>query len=179
MPWTKREGIVLVAVLCFATLLIGRRTRRAWLGAGALSFASILLSGPWWTFVAWSGITNSDYMPITMATFQANFDRLPSICWRVLTTLLSPAWSFVWPLSVLCGLFGKQATLPATSSSGGRAINLLPLTAFFYVGLMGLGYVFSAFVPYQQHVAASLYRLMAHVVPLPILWMTYRGIEGR
>ena len=179
MSWTKREGLVLVAVLCLVALLVARGTRRAWLGVGALSFASMLLSGPWWAFVAWNGIANSDYLPVTMATFHANFVRLPSIGWRAFTTLLSPAWNFVWPLCVLCGLLGRRATLPAKDSSRGRAINLLPLTAFFYVGLMSLGYVFSAFVPYQQHVANSLYRLTVHVVPLPVLWMAYQGTEGR
>jgi len=179
MPWTKREGIVLLAVLCVVTLLIGRGTRRAWLGVGALFFAAMLLSSPWWIFVTWNGIANSAYLPVTMATFLANLDRLPSIGWRVFTNLLSPAWSFIWPLSVLCGLFGRRATSPATGPSSRWAINLLPLTAFIYVGLMSLGYVFSAFVPYQQHIASSLYRLMAHVTPLPVLWMTYRGIEER
>ena len=44
------------------------------------------------------------------------FDCRPSAgeCSR---TCSSPAWSFVWPLCVLCGLFGRRATSPATDSS--------------------------------------------------------------
>ena len=65
----ETRRLVLLAVLCVVTLLIGRGTRRAWLGVGALFFAAMLLSSPWWTFVTWNGIANSDYLPVTMATF--------------------------------------------------------------------------------------------------------------
>src|SRR5262249_47864912 len=36
MAWTKREGLVILAVLILATLLTSRGRRRAWLGVGAL-----------------------------------------------------------------------------------------------------------------------------------------------
>ena len=56
MPWTKREGIVLLLVLCLV-LPVARRARRyALLGAGALALSGLVLSGPWWAFVATQGI---------------------------------------------------------------------------------------------------------------------------
>jgi hypothetical protein len=37
--------------------------------------------------------------------------------------------------------------------------------------------VFSAFAPYQQHVASSFFRLVAQVTPVLVLWLACRGNE--
>src|SRR6185295_3086837 len=79
MPWTKREGLVLLIVLCLAALLAGRGARRSWLGVGGLLLAAAVLSGPWLGFLAWKGVANTDYLPVSMATLQANIGRLPKI----------------------------------------------------------------------------------------------------
>jgi hypothetical protein len=39
---------------------------------------------------------------------------------------------------------------------------------------MSFAYVFSDFVPFQQHVVSSVDRLLAHVAPLLVLWIAYR-----
>ena len=47
-----------------------------------------------------------------------------------------------------------------------------------YLLLTSLAYVFSDFVPYQQHIVSSVHRLSAHVVALVVIWMAARG-SGR
>jgi len=175
MPWTKREGIILLGALCLATLIVSRGTRRAWFGVGALLLAAVCLSGPWWMFVRWNGIANVDFLPLTMATFQANLGRAPRIAQIELASLLSADWGFAWPIAALVGLVGRRSVPRMPGSAARRAADLLPTTALLYLGLMSPTYIFSAFVPYEGHVLSSAYRLIAHVAPLPVLWIAYRA----
>jgi hypothetical protein len=177
MPWTKREGLVLLIVLCLAALLAGRGARRSWLGVGGLLLAAAVLSGPWLGFLAWKGVANTDYLPLSMATLQANIGRLPKIAGMELASLVSADWGYVWPVAALVGLFEWRAAARGLGARAWRTARLLPATALLYLGWIGLPYVFSAFVPYEGHVASSAYRLIAHVVPLPVLWMARCGNE--
>jgi hypothetical protein len=179
MPWTKREGLALLMVLCLAALITGRSVwRRAWRGVGAALLAAALLSGPWWVFVAWSGGTTPDFMPITAAALQANISRLPTIAWMASAELLSPNWNLLWPLAVLCGLTGWAADREQYLTPKGHTTALLPLTILLYLGGMCLGYVFSTFAPYQEHIESSLFRLFAHTVPMLVLWLACQGVEA-
>ena len=101
LPWTKREGLILVAALCLAVLIAGRGTRRGVIGAGCLVLATLLISGPWWAFVIWHGIANTDFLPITLATLAANLHRLPTMAYMELRNLMSLSWALVWPLAAL------------------------------------------------------------------------------
>jgi hypothetical protein len=175
MPWTKREGLVLLVVICLALLLAGRGARRAWLGVGGLLLGAGILSGPWYGFVAWNGIANTDFLPITIATLRANIDRLPKIMSIVLASLFSSDWGFVWPIAALTGLLTWRGKALALASAARRAALLLPMLALLYLGLIGPMFVFSAFVPYEGHVLSSAYRLIVHVAPLPVLWMACYG----
>jgi hypothetical protein len=176
--------MVLLAVLCLATLVRSRgvanhASRRPRLGVVAVVFAAAILSGPWWVFLSWQGIANTDYLPVTFATFQTNLGRLPTIAWMELANLVSAKWAYAWPLAVIFGLIKRRATPRAAGWTTGQTVDLLPTTALLYLAPMGLAYVFSAFVPYQQHIASSVHRLTAHVVALPVLWIAYHGIEER
>lgn len=165
LPWTKREGLILLAMLCLALLLAHGRRRRAWLAVGAFAGAALALSGPWWAFVAANRIPNVAFLPINWATFQANAGRLPVIARYELQSLLSVNWAFVWP--VVAAL-----ALPATRGrQRWRVSFFLPLAGLLYLVTMGLGYVFSDFVPYQQHILSSIDRILAHVLPLAMLWL--------
>jgi hypothetical protein len=175
MPWTKREGLVLLAVICLALLLVGRGGPRAWLGVGGLLLGACILSGPWYGFVAWNGIANTDFLPITIATLRANIDRLPKIMSIVLASLFGSDWGFVWPIASLTGLLAWRGKAHAPELAARRAATLLPVLAVLYLALIGPMFVFSAFVPYEGHVLSSAYRLIAHVAPLPVLWMAYYG----
>jgi hypothetical protein len=171
MPWTKREGIVLLIVLCIATLIVRRRTRHAIWAVVVLLFASAVLSGPWWGFVIWHEIPSAAFLSLTPATLLANLTRLPPIGWQMLLQFVSPQWAFVWPLAALFWTLKRRRNSQTTSGDNGRIADGLLLATVLYVGLMSLSYVFSAFVPYQQHIVSSLPRLLIHVAPWPILWL--------
>ncbi|HLF28102.1 MAG TPA: glycosyltransferase family 39 protein [Anaerolineae bacterium] len=181
MVWTKREGVVLLAALCLSILLVGRDIRRTWVGIGALLFAALLFVGPWWLLLVLNGVANTDFAPITWTTFQANLGRLPTIAWMMFGSLISVNWNYVWPIcgliggSLLIGRLKRENTQPALDSTA----NLYLLIAACYLGLMSLSYIFSAYAPYQQHVASSVDRLVAHVAPLPVLWLAHQSVGKR
>jgi hypothetical protein len=161
--------------------------------------AAALLAGPWWVFISLHGGTNPDFVPVTIATLQENIGRLPTIVQMAQAELLSPNWSRLWPLAALCGLIGGMAHVGAylqviasrrngnvwreerlltEGATNRRAAALLPPMILLYLVTMGLGYVFSGFVPYQEHIESSFYRLLAQVVPLLALWIAFQGIAA-
>ncbi|MGH2592048.1 MAG: hypothetical protein ACRDGG_00890 [Anaerolineae bacterium] len=181
MPWTKREGLGLVVVLCLSALVVTRGSRRAWISLGSVLIAAALLSGPWWAFVAWNGSVQSEFLPITVETVQANLDRLPTIARMVWVELFSAHWSFVWPLAALyaVGLIVRRLNFRATTPVIRQTADALLLAAVLYLGLMSLSYIVSDFVPYEAHIASSFFRLVAQVVAWPVLWMAGRSLyEG-
>jgi hypothetical protein len=178
MPWTKREGVVMLGVLCVIVLVMCGRSRRAWAALGAVLLSAVLLAAPWYLFLAWQGVPNSDFLPLTLATARENLGRLPTISRMALATLLSGWWNFIWPLAAVVAALGfsRRVSEPNDNVGALRTINILPLSALLYLTIMGLTYLFSAYVPYEQHIATSFYRLVAHVAPLPVLWVAYQGI---
>ncbi len=171
MPWTKQEGWVLLAALCAALLITGKGRRRALVGVAACVAGAVLIAGPWYVLIAVKGIANPAFSPLTWATLQANINRLAFIVWAELRSLVSLNWGFLWPLAAV---FGWQSW----RSLGWRAINLLPVTALIYLGLMTLTYLFSDYAPYQQHVVSSVDRVIAPVAIFPLLWIAYYGSLG-
>ncbi len=170
MPWIKREGIVLLGVLCLAVIVLNWRQPRAFGAVALVAIAAFFLSGGWWAFVLLRGIQNTDFQPLTMATFTMNLGRLPVIARWVLPSLLSANSSFVWLLATIVGISALRARRRVDSA------DLLFITAFVYLGLISFGYVFSNFAPYQQHIVSSIDRLLAHVTPLLVLWIAHQGV---
>lgn len=168
LAWTKREGAVLAAALAVATLIVGRASGRARWGALAVA-AAAAASAPWYAYVASHGISDARYPAPSAAGLVANLGRLPSIAGRALATSLSSDQSWVWPLCVLFALLHRRGIAPI------RPTAIFPLSAILYLGALSITYLFSAYVPYQQHVASSFFRLAAHVVPLPLLWIAYHA----
>jgi hypothetical protein len=168
--WTKKEGVLLLAAFCVAALATNFARRRAWQGAGALVLGAALLAGPWWAFTALNGIVNRSFLPITPDTFQANTGRLPTIAQLELNSLLNGWWSYIWPLAALVAVL----TLFAGKHSPAARDKLLLMTAMLYVPLAGLIYVFSDFVPYEQHVLSSIDRLLAPIAPLLVVWVAFQ-----
>jgi hypothetical protein len=167
MPWTKREGLVLLLAIVIATLALNLNRRRAWLGVCSLALGAVLFASPWWTLIAANHVVNAGFMPLTMPNFLANLDRLPTIAQLERDTLLNFGWSFIWPLALLCGVL--------TWRHARRSIELLPATAVLYILMTSVMYIFSAYVPYEQHILSSVDRLVAHVVPLVVVWIALRG----
>lgn len=174
LGWTKREGLVLAALLCGAALLAARRSRRGRLATLALGASAALLALPWWLFVARYGHAGADFAPLSPAELAANLSRLPTIVRMSLAELLSPQWAFVWPLAA--GLL--ILTLVRARAGPARRAILLPWLAATYLGLMCASYLASSFAPYEAHIRSSLWRLAAHVAPLAVIWLAIEGIEG-
>jgi hypothetical protein len=114
-------------------------------------------------------------MPLSLSTLAANAGRLPVVAQLALANLLTPDWSFLWPLAALFG----AARLARRRAEGRPGRDLLPLTALLYLGAMGAAFVFSAYAPYQQHVLSSWHRLAAHVAPLVVVWIASGRTGGR
>ena len=168
MPWTKREGLILLPVLCAATFIASKEKRRAWIGLCASVFAAVIIAGPWYAFVAWKGVVDPAFMPVNFTTLMSNASRFWFIAIAELKSLSSPNWGFVWPLGLLFGLSSRLARTGAT--------NLLSVTSLFYLSLIALVYLFSAYEPYQQHVISSIDRVIAPVVQFPVLWIASRAV---
>ncbi|MBI1800619.1 MAG: glycosyltransferase family 39 protein [Chloroflexi bacterium] len=166
MPWTKREGWVLLLALAAAAVFAARGNRRARIAAVGLALGAVALSGPWWAFISTQGIANTDFLPLSWSAGQANAGRIFFVIWTELQSMMSGDWNFVWPLTALLAVALVAMKVPVEP-----AARLLPLAALIYLALMSLTYVFSAYVPYQQHVLTSSYRLMAHVAPLMVVWV--------
>lgn len=167
MAWTKREGLVLLLAICLATLLINLNRRRAWLGAGAFALGAALISGPWWALISFNHVVNAAFMPITLTNFFDNLDRLPTIAILERDNLLNSGWNLIWPMSIVVGLL--------TWRQARRSMELLPATGALYILITGVMYMFSDFVPYDQHIISSVNRLTTHVVPLVVVWIAMRG----
>jgi hypothetical protein len=169
MPWTKREGALLLISLCIGTLITNLGSRRAWVGVGALVASAGLLSGPWYGFVAANQIVNPAFSPISLDTLSANLYRWDTIVQTTWSSLINPSWSYIWPLALVVGLLTWR-------SHGKRgAANLLPVTALLYIIMVGVTFFFSAFVPYEQHILSSIDRLIAQVAPLAVIWLASRA----
>ena len=162
MPWTKREGWVLLLALCAAAALLGRSDRRAWRGTGALIAGALALAGPWALFVALRGLPDVVYLPFVPATLVGNIARVPVVARLALSALTDLPWSGLWLLAPLCALAARRRA---------RRDALLPATALLYLLLVGASYVWSDYVPYQQHVVSSIGRLAVQVAPMAVVWI--------
>ena len=85
-----------------------------------------------------------------------------------------------WPLSLIIGpllwLARRNSKVADKPRLGDTAF--LPVTALLYAVLTGVTYIFSAFVPYEQHITSSIDRLLAEVVPLLVLWLVFLAYSG-
>jgi hypothetical protein len=94
-------------------------------------------------------------------------DRIPDILLVVVRELLNPRTGFVWPLALFVFLVRRPEWVRIVR----RPSFLLLLIPPVYAGLMSIPYLFSDFVPYQQHVLSSFFRINAHVLLLLLLWL--------
>lgn len=164
LPWMKREGLIFVFALCAAALLVAHRERRARSGALACALAAALVAGGWTLFLAAQGTGNTDFMPLTLDTLISNLNRLPTVALYFVTSLASFEWSFVWVLVALIAVL----QLCARRTVPGDLFLLAPL---LYLGMMAASYLYSAFVPFENHLLSSGYRLVAQVTPLCLVWL--------
>jgi hypothetical protein len=165
LPWTKREGVLLLAALILAALLTHGFTRRAWVGIAALGGGAALIAGPWWALMSLSGTTNSAFLPITPETLAANLPRLETILVLTWEGLTSTGFGLLWPMSAVIAPVALMAGFRR------REDTMLLLFVALYLLLSLTTYLFSAFVPYEDHVISSARRLAAEVTPVLVAWL--------
>jgi hypothetical protein len=173
LPWTKQEGAVVVATLVLATLIVARGRRMAWLAVMAMCGAVLVLSGPWYAWVARHGLKGPQFAPVSVALLIANLGRVPSIGWHAMTTLLNRSGGWVWPAACIFAVVSRPVGAAAHPSA------ILLLTGALYAATMASVYLFSEYAPYQQHIVSSYPRLMAHVAALPLLWIACHAVSRR
>jgi hypothetical protein len=169
LPWTKREGWILLAAILFALLVVSfaarnrDRMRRAFFGALAGGLAPAVIAAPWYVFTLREGVSSTDFLPLTLATLGANLDRIPTIARVILGDLLNPEWSFVIPLALAVLLIliwrGRERA----------PLVFFLLAALLYIVAISFLFVWSAFTPFVSHVLSAGYRLIAQVLPLAVI----------
>jgi hypothetical protein len=175
MPWTKREGLIVLAALCLGAVVATFRSRRAWIGVGAFLLSAAALSGPWWALTALNSITNPAFGPLTLGTLHANLGRsavITDLIWRSLT---SPGFSYIWPLAALAALLLLLRSLRRKQRRADLTMVVIPVAVLLYIPMAASVYLFSSLVPFEQHVLASVDRLVKLVTPLVALWVALTG----
>ena len=187
LPWTKNEGLLLwlasVAVLLLLSLY-GRwaqvQQRPIWPAVGALLAAALVINVPWQLFLRAHPVLNDAFVPVTWAAWQTNAHRLPTILRQVGAALAGARGSYAWPLAALLVL--ARVIWPRGQAPGAaRRLawpNLWLLMPVIYIALVSLGFVFSDYQPYWQHVSNSIDRLLTHVTPLVVLWLALPLVDS-
>jgi hypothetical protein len=176
LPWLKREGVVLLLVLMVSVVIICRN-RRAWKMAGWMIVCAVGVNAPWWILLSSRGVTNTDFVPMTAATFVNNLNRIPSIAYRVMSSGLSLDWNLINPMVAASLLVLVISHWRQHLGIHLTVRDVLLLAPILYIALICFSYIFSSHVPYQQHVVSSIDRLIAQVMPLPVLWLVDRTRE--
>lgn len=164
LVWTKREGFIYLVVLAAVTLLLARTNRRAWQGAVALVGMGILVAGAWWIFLSAQNTANIDFLPLTVQTLTQSLGRVPVIVVYFAQSFISLEWSFVWVLAA----FAAILQIPSWRLAPRDILLLAPL---LYLAVMAGTYLVSGFVPFENHLNSSGYRLLAQMSPLLVLWL--------
>jgi hypothetical protein len=183
MGWTKKEGLVLLAILVLVAALaglIGRdplkpRARRA---APVILAAGVLLSGGWWLFV----VANSVPDPTFHTTFQtvaANAGRIPTIVSMQLAMLAGAEWSFIWPIAALLLALVVIGVARRDPSLVGAATWVLPATAALSLLALSASYITTTFEPYTAQILSSGYRIALQVLPITVLWIGRTALAVR
>jgi hypothetical protein len=171
--WTKRDGVLFLAAIVVAMVLIGWRYRRAWQGVGALVGGTLLVSGPWYAFAAINSTPAPDFHQLGLDVLAANLGRWSTIVELEWNSLTGHSWSYIW---VLAGLSAPLLLVAGRVRSKPRWSALIPLAAAIHIVLSGAIYFFSDFVPYEQHILSSIDRLLAPAVPLIVIWIALQAV---
>lgn len=183
LPWTKKEGVLLWLALVAALLVVGvgrrlarserRPPRPIGLAVAVLLLAALVINASWQLFLRGHPAPNNAFVPVTWAAWQTNANRLPTILRLAATALAGARVSYAWPLAAL--LVSRRAVWPRRQTPGAARrlawSDLWLLMPAIYIALVSLGFVFSDYQPYWQHVTNSIDRLLTHVTPLVVLWL--------
>ncbi len=164
--WTKKEGLP-IALVVWLGLAVTEAARRAPFRARLAPVlwatgAMLALPLPWLIFSLIARPVGSDFRPLTIAVFVANANRLPHIVARFAgETLDVSRWSAFW-ITLTALLVAAARRL---SPRGRLLLAMLATQLAIYL----VGYVFSDWRSYDDHIGSSLNRLMIQAVPLAVL----------
>jgi len=152
LPWVKREGIILAAVLAVAFLWI------AWRAGKVNRLPLVVVWGGWTLFLhAAHASADRDFLPVSLATITQNLDRLPLILTALCLELIAlNRWSLLWPLTVLAAwLVWRNPALARW--------RILPFMILALLALYSAIYLLSAWPSLGLHLVTSLPRLLLPV----------------
>jgi hypothetical protein len=165
--WVKREAAVYWLFNAFAItayVLLWRHKTYSWKVKGKSLFlffapAAIILL-PWFAFLAWLDVPNSDFNNIGLTVLWDQADRLRIIAQMVISQYLSLGrWGIAWIIwGIVVVWRWRQFAHPAT-------LYLWGVTIFPIVGL-SFTFVFSVWEPFTLHIDLSLERLLLHALPM-------------
>lgn len=184
LTWVKQEGMILVVVLLFSLVVavLLCRDRKGWNGRrlflvwAAVGLSVFIFGGPWRLFAGREAVLVSVFMPLTVDNLLANIERWSVILQLVIRELVNPRTGFLWIIVSLV-LLARPVKLSRVMK---RPSILLLLVPVFYLALMAVPYLFSDFVPYEQHILSSFFRINAHILLLLLLWLGFqvKGDDG-
>ena len=161
---TKREGLFFL-LAGLPAVWLATRSLRAVLG---LALPAIALAGPWYGYVALTGVPDRDFLPFSPRTFLDHADRLGEIARLFLLNLLAAnEWSVLWyafATVLVMGLVGRRLRAGAL---------LLPVLMPLVLYICSLS--LSAWPDYMLHVRTSLDRLILVTAPFA-LWFVVEQI---
>jgi hypothetical protein len=173
--WLKREGMVLwaVAMLLMVVSMLDKNEWRAGGGKTILRdlFRMIQVAIPglavlvlWHYFLFIKHVhTNEDFLPVTFASLQTNYHRIPAICGSLLHEFLRVRhWGVFWLLSLIAGIWCAVK----------RRRQFLIFAVFAPIVVYCGTYIFSAWKNYDQHMESSFSRLLLQVSLVAIIMVT-------
>jgi hypothetical protein len=156
LPWAKREGIVLAAIL--SALALGIAWKRGQIPQVALALLPLVVTTLGWkAFLLGARIPENDFLPMSLATIVQHSDRLPFILTALTRELVAwERWNLLWLLAVPAVVeIARQPTLA-------RWRVLAPIIAALLCIYPGI-YLLSAWPSLPLHVVTSLPRLLLPV----------------
>jgi len=163
LPWVKREGLVLAAVLGLALLWIAWRRQELRRAAGALlPMIGVVLGWKFFLTTVQAG-GDRDFLPLSLATAARNIDRVSIIALALGRELLTwERWSLLWVCAPWA--FLRVARDPRLTPWRWLAPVVVLLLALY-----SSTYVFSAWENHASHIVTSLPRLLLPVAMAAIV----------
>jgi hypothetical protein len=157
LPWVKREGIVLAAVLAWAFVWIAWRTGKM-KRVPAVLLPLVLVWCGWALFLhTVHASADHDFLPVSFETVAGHLNRLPIILAALRVELLTfNHWSLLWPLAAV----GAFRVLRVRSLAAWR---FLPEIIIALLALYSGIYILSAWTSLGLHLVTSLPRLLLPV----------------
>jgi hypothetical protein len=162
--WVKREGAVYYAINTGLIVLtagwFAMRSQNRKLSTIALYLApGLLIITPWFYYLHWWNIPNSDFAAFAVSNMKLYASRLPVI----LTMLGRELFFTIERWGLLWWFFLLSLVLRGVRQEARWYIAVLTLLP---VAALNFAFILSSWQPFTTHIAVALERLILHTVPL-------------